>query len=95
MAKILLSEVHESSGEVLRKYAELSECLEPKGLYSLTFSTLWSGAKNPELPQIRYQLFLDKNSAHNLIDLLKMIEPTVKEPKSWDNFFHALDGNNH
>jgi hypothetical protein len=68
--KKLVSDVQEASGANYQLWAEVTRCQTPSNLVCLTFSSVWTGAKNPEAPQNKGQFFLDVNDVESLIDML-------------------------
>ena len=69
--KKLLHEIHEHSGSVYQLYAELADCANPAGYKTLTFSSIWTGAKRPELEQKKGSQFLSPEALKNLKSLLE------------------------
>jgi hypothetical protein len=69
--KMLIQEVKEESGSVYQLFAEVSECPNPSGYKQLEFSSLWTGAKDPELPLNKGRLFLSPEGYDNLKVLLE------------------------
>lgn len=68
--KVLIHEVPEASGSVYQLWAELTAVDSPRDHQQLTFSSVWTGARDPEAPQIKGQFFLDQSSITNLRKLL-------------------------
>lgn len=68
--KLLIHEVPETSGSTYQLWAELSPVTHPEEHYQLTFSSVWTGAKDPEAPQIKGQFLLGPAALDNLRDLL-------------------------
>jgi hypothetical protein len=66
--KVILQEVHEESGSVYQLIAETSPSLG--GYTNLTFSTVWTGAKKPNDPQIKYRVHLTDEAKRKLKELL-------------------------
>lgn len=72
--KKLIQEVHESSGSVYQLYGELEKCYHPDDYHTLVFTSIWTGAKNPDLAQVKGKLLLSPEGLKNLKDLLKAAE---------------------
>ena len=68
--KRLIQEVKEASGASYQLWAELTECPNPAGYKQLTFSSVWTGAKNPEAPQRKGEMLLSPEAVKNLQELL-------------------------
>ena len=66
--KSVIHEVHENSGSVYQLIAETEPSLG--GYTTLTFSTIWTGAKKPTEPQIKYRVHLTKEAKEKLKELL-------------------------
>ena len=66
--KVILQEIQEESGYVYKLMAETSAGLG--GYTSLTFSTIWTGAKKPDEPQIKYRVHLTEEAKKRLKELL-------------------------
>jgi len=66
--KVILQEVHEEAGWVYQLIAETSPSLD--GYTTLTFSTVWSGAKKPTEPQIKYRVHLTDEAKRKLKEIL-------------------------
>ncbi len=66
--KTVIQEVHEESGSVYQLIAETEPSLG--GYTTLTFSTIWTGAKKPNEPQIKYRVHLTEAAKEKLKDLL-------------------------
>ena len=66
--KTVIHEVHENSGSVYQLIAETSPSLG--GYTMLTFSTIWTGAKKPDEPQIKYRVHLTDEAKRKLKELL-------------------------
>ena len=69
--KKLIQEVHEESGSVYQLYGELEKCYHPDDYHTLVFSSIWTGAKNPELEQVKGKLLLSPAGLQNLKELLE------------------------
>ena len=66
--KVILQEIEEQSGSVYRLIAEVEPSL---GDYTtLTFSTIWTGAKKPNDPHIKYRVHLTDEAKKRLKELL-------------------------
>ena len=72
--KKLLQEVKEESGSVYQLSANLEKCQHPDDYHLLVFSSRWTGAKNPDLEQIRGRFMLSPEAIKNLKELLEAIE---------------------
>ena len=72
--KKLLHEVKEASGSIYRLSADLEKCQHPDDYHLLVFSSIWTGAKNPELEQVRGRFMLSPQAIKNLKELLEAIE---------------------
>jgi hypothetical protein len=68
--KILLQETPEESGSKYQIYVELKESIHPTDKKHLAFSSVWSGAKNPQEHRIQYEVMLDENGINNLKTVL-------------------------
>jgi hypothetical protein len=66
--KSIIHEVHENSGSVYQLIAETEPSLG--GYTTLTFSTIWTGAKKPSEPQIKYRVHLTEEAKRKLKELL-------------------------
>jgi hypothetical protein len=66
--KVILQEVHEESGSVYQLIAETEPSLG--GYTTLTFSTIWTGAKKPDQPHIKYRVHLTDEAKRKLKELL-------------------------
>lgn len=66
--KVILQEIKEESESLHKLYAETSPCIG--GYTTLTFSTVWTGAKNPDEPQIKYRVHLTEEGLKKLKELL-------------------------
>jgi hypothetical protein len=72
--KKLLQEVKESSGSVYQLSANLEKCQHPDDYHLLVFSSIWTGAKNPELEQIKGRFLMSPEAIKNLKELLEAVE---------------------
>jgi hypothetical protein len=68
--KKLIHEVEEQSGNNYQLWAELTECARPEGYKALKFYSMYTGAKNPEVPWNKGQFFLPPKAVKNLKELL-------------------------
>jgi len=66
--KVILQEIEEQSGSVYKVIAETQSGLG--GYTSLTFSTVWTGAKKPDEPHIKYRVHLTDEAKKRLKELL-------------------------
>ena len=68
--KKLITEVKDVSGNDYHLYAELEDIAIPDGYKVLSFSSLWTGAKDPKLEQNKFKMMLSPESLNNLKELL-------------------------
>ena len=68
--KKMIHEVQEQSGNHYQLWAELTECSHPAGYKALKFFSMYTGAKNPEVPWNKGQFFLPPEALQNLKELL-------------------------
>ena len=68
--KKVLQTTQETNGSEFHLVAELSECVNPEGYTSLTFNTVWTGAKNPKEQQTKYTVLLSPEAVFNLSSML-------------------------
>lgn len=68
--KKLIQQVEEESGAVYQLYGDLERCYHPNDYHTLVFTSRWTGAKNPELEQVKGKLLLSPEGLANLRDLL-------------------------
>ena len=66
--KTVIQEDHEESGSVYQLIAETEPSIG--GYTTLTFSTIWTGAKKPTEPQIKYRVHLTEEAKEKLKELL-------------------------
>jgi hypothetical protein len=66
--KIILQEIEEESGSVHQLIAETSDAIG--GYTCLTFSTIWTGAKDPDLAQNKYRVHLTEEGLKKLKEFL-------------------------
>lgn len=69
--KKLITEVKDVSGEDYQLYVELTDCASPAGHKMLSFSSAWTGAKDPKLEQNKFRMILSPDSLTNLKELLE------------------------
>lgn len=69
--KKLITEVKDTSGNDYQLYAELTDCASPVGYKMLSFSSVWTGAKDPKLEQNKFRMMLSTESLNNLKELLE------------------------
>ena len=74
MTKKLIQEVKEERGDTYQLFAEFNKCYHPDEYRTLVFSSLWTGAKNPELAQVKGKVLLSPEGLQNLKDLLEATE---------------------
>lgn len=66
----LIHTTHDASGTDYQLYAEVNST--PTGTYKqLKFYSVWSGAKNPEGKQVKFEAFLNADDIANLKSLLE------------------------
>lgn len=68
--KKIIHEVQEQSGKNYQLWAEFTDCALPKGYKILKFYSMYSGAKNAEIPWNKGQFFLPPEAVQSLKDLL-------------------------
>lgn len=68
--KKLITEVKDVSGDDYHLNAELIDIESPAGYKMLSFSSVWTGAKDPKLEQNKFRMVLSPESLNNLKDLL-------------------------
>lgn len=68
--KKLITEINETSGATYQLWAELTDVTIPSDHVTLTFSSVWTGAKDPKLEQKKCKFMLSADSLKNLKDLL-------------------------
>lgn len=66
--KVVLQEIEEQSGSVYKVIAETEPSLG--GYTTLTFSTVWTGAKKPNDPHIKYRVHLTDEAKKKLKEIL-------------------------
>lgn len=69
--KVLVHSVEEAKGSEYRLFAELVPCNHPEDYVKLVFSSQWTGAKNPEAEQTKFECFLSPDSVKNLQQLFE------------------------
>ena len=67
----LITEVADVSGDGYQLYADITDCAIPNGYKMLSFSSAWSGAKDPKLEQNKFRMILSPESLDNLKELLE------------------------
>jgi len=73
--KRMLRSVAESKGTEYQLWAELTPCGCPGELYRFKFSSVWTGAKDPDASQSRAEFFLEKS---DIMRLQKLFEDAVR-----------------
>lgn len=68
--KQLINQTTDGQGTVYQTWAEMIPCDRPFDTVCLRFSSTWTGAKNPESPQVKAEFFLDSAARHSLQQLL-------------------------
>ena len=69
--KKLITEVKDVSGDDYQLYAELIDCEKPEGYKMLSFSSVWTGAKDPKLEQNKFRMILSPKSLNNLKEMFE------------------------
>lgn len=72
--KKLIHQVNEQSGNDYQLWAEVTPCSRPEGYQTLRFYSMYTGAKNPEIPWNKGQFFLPPEAMKNLKELLELAE---------------------
>ena len=68
--KKLITEIKDTSGNDYQLFAELIDVANPEGHKMLSFSSVWTGAKDPKLEQNKCRMLLSQESLANLKGLL-------------------------
>ena len=68
--KTLLQETSEESGSKYQIYVEVKDSIHPTDKKHLVFSSVWTGAKNPQEHRTQYEVMLDQNGINNLKTVL-------------------------
>lgn len=68
--KKMIHEVQEQSGNHYQLWAEITECARPEGYKNLRFYSMYTGAKDPEIPWQKGEFFLPPEALANLKELL-------------------------
>lgn len=69
--KKLITEVKDVSGDNYQLHAELTDCTRPEGHKMLSFSSVWTGAKDPKLEQNKFRMILSPDSLNNLKEIFE------------------------
>ena len=69
--KYLLQQVDEESGDVYRLFVKIIDQLRPEGYKEVEFFSLWTGAKDPEMPYCKCRLTMSPEGLENLIKALQ------------------------
>lgn len=72
--KRIIQETTEESGSVYQNIVEVKSLIFPAEFKQIEFSSVWTGAKNPEEPQKKYSILLNKEGIQNLKELLNSIQ---------------------
>jgi hypothetical protein len=72
--KTLITRIQDDRGTYYETWAELLTCVNPHGTSCLRFSSIWTGAKKTQEPQIKAEFFLDAQGRAELRDLLDRLE---------------------
>ena len=67
----LITEIKDVSGNDYQLYAELIDCVVPAGHKMLSFSSVWTGAKDPKLEQNKFRMILSPESLNNLKEMFE------------------------
>lgn len=67
----LITEVHEESGATYQLWADLADVAVPAGHKTLTFSSVWTGAKDPKLEQKKCKFMFNNADLKKLVSLLE------------------------
>lgn len=67
----LIRDVKEARGQNYQVWAEVTRIDTPENTVCLQFSSVWTGAKNPEAQQSKGQFFLSLDEVDSLIDMLQ------------------------
>ena len=67
----LIRDITEARGEHYQVWAEVTSINTPQNTVCLQFSSVWTGARNPEAPQSKGQFFLSLDEVDSLIDMLQ------------------------
>ena len=68
--KTLIQETSEESGSKYQIYVEVKDSIHPTDKKHLVFSSVWTGAKNPQEHRTQYEVMLDQNGINNLKTVL-------------------------
>jgi hypothetical protein len=68
--KTLIQETPEESGSKYQIYVEVKDSIHPTDKKHLLFSSVWTGAKNPQEHRTQYEVMLDQNGINNLKTVL-------------------------
>jgi hypothetical protein len=69
--KYLINQTQDDrNGSLYQVWAELVPCSSPPGTQFLTISSRWTGSKDPNAFQKKFEMLLDQDAQANLIDLL-------------------------
>jgi hypothetical protein len=71
-ARTLIAETSDPHGSTYQLWAEIIPCEAPRNIIELRFSSTWSGAKQPQDPQIKAKFLLDATGLDNLRRLLEI-----------------------
>ena len=66
----LIHDIEESHGSHYQLWAELVSCAHPTDNVELRFSSVWTGARNPDREQTRARFLLSPSALANLQQLL-------------------------
>ena len=70
MTKMLINEIQETNGNIYRLWADLEPCDSPRNHWSLSFYSTWSGSKDAESVQKKFEFFMDDEAMARLGELL-------------------------
>ena len=66
----IIQTTQETSGSEFHLVAELKDCPNPKGFTELSFSTVWTGAKNPKEAHDKFTVILSPEAIAHLTMML-------------------------
>jgi hypothetical protein len=69
--KTMIRSVAEASGAEYQLWAEVSACQGSGDLFAVRFSSVWTGAKDPQAPQAKGDFFLERDDLHRLQRLIE------------------------
>ena len=72
--KKLIHEIEEVSGSKYQLWAELSDATDQSKSRTLSFKSVWTGAKDPTAEQKRWEVTLSPEGVSNLKSLLEGLQ---------------------